>query len=142
MRWRKSSLYLPAAEAVRIGASLDVVASANVFENDVVRFFEQARRHIAARAVADTALLAAVPVGLLATNILVVTRSRQREAVYYGPNGWAIKDDYSLRQAAVANRVPYTTTLSAASAACDAIESMRTRKASVRSLQEWQGDIA
>ena len=54
----------------------------------------------------------------------------------------AQEDDYSLRQAAIANRVPYTTTLSAASAACDAIESMRTRKASVRSLQEWQGDIA
>jgi carbamoyl-phosphate synthase large subunit len=50
----------------------------------------------------------------------------------------AQKDDYTLRQAAIANRVPYTTTLSAASAACDAIESMRTIPASVRSLQEWQ----
>ncbi|HEX6814555.1 MAG TPA: carbamoyl-phosphate synthase large subunit, partial [Gemmatimonadaceae bacterium] len=29
------------------------------------------------------------------------------------------RDDYSMRQAAVAHRVPYTTTLSAASAACD-----------------------
>ena len=51
------------------------------------------------------------------------------------------KDDYSLRQAAIAQRVPYTTTLSAASAACDAIESMKTRPPSVRSLQEWQAEI-
>ncbi len=50
----------------------------------------------------------------------------------------AQKDDHSLRQAAIANRIPYTTTLSAASAACDAIESMRTTPASVMSLQEWQ----
>jgi carbamoyl-phosphate synthase large subunit len=53
----------------------------------------------------------------------------------------AQKDDYSLRQAAIAQRVPYTTTLSAANAACDAIESMRTHPASVRSLQEWQSEI-
>jgi carbamoyl-phosphate synthase large subunit len=54
----------------------------------------------------------------------------------------AQKDDYSLRQAAVANRVPYTTTLSGASAACEAIETMRTTKSSVKSLQEWQASIA
>jgi carbamoyl-phosphate synthase large subunit len=50
-------------------------------------------------------------------------------------------DDYSLRQAAIAQRIPYTTTLSAASAACDAIESMITQPASVRSLQEWQAEV-
>ncbi|HEY5440478.1 MAG TPA: carbamoyl-phosphate synthase large subunit [Gemmatimonadaceae bacterium] len=50
-------------------------------------------------------------------------------------------DDYTLRQAAIRNRVAYTTTLSAASAACDAILSLRSRKAAVRSLQEWQQDI-
>jgi carbamoyl-phosphate synthase large subunit len=50
----------------------------------------------------------------------------------------AQRDDYSLRQAAVANRVPYTTTLSGASAACDAIETLRTTKPAVKSLQEWQ----
>jgi carbamoyl-phosphate synthase large subunit len=49
----------------------------------------------------------------------------------------AQKDDYSLRQAAIAYRVSYTTTMSAASAACDAILSLRSRKPSVRSLQEW-----
>ncbi len=50
----------------------------------------------------------------------------------------AQKDDYSLRQAAVANRVPYTTTLSGASAACDAIEGLIKTPATVMSLQEWQ----
>ncbi|MBA3854039.1 MAG: carbamoyl phosphate synthase large subunit [Gemmatimonas sp.] len=53
----------------------------------------------------------------------------------------AQKDDYSLRQAAVANRVPYTTTLSGASAACEAIETMRTTKSAVKSLQEWQAMV-
>ncbi len=52
------------------------------------------------------------------------------------------KDDYSLRQVAITQRVPYTTTLSAASAASDAIEALRTREHSVRSLQEWLADIA
>jgi carbamoyl-phosphate synthase large subunit len=46
-------------------------------------------------------------------------------------------DDYALRQAAIAQRVSYTTTMSAANAACDAILSLRSRKASVRALQEW-----
>jgi carbamoyl-phosphate synthase large subunit len=50
-------------------------------------------------------------------------------------------DDYLLRQAAIVNRVSYTTTMSAASAACDAILSLRSRKPSVRSLQEWQADL-
>jgi carbamoyl-phosphate synthase large subunit len=46
-------------------------------------------------------------------------------------------DDYTMRQAAVAHRIPYTTTMSAASAACDAILSLRFRSPEVRSLQEW-----
>lgn len=53
----------------------------------------------------------------------------------------AQKDDYSMRQAAIAHRVPYTTTLSAASAACDAILAFRSRKPSVNSLQEWHAKI-
>ena len=36
-------------------------------------------------------------------------------------------DDYLLRQAAIVHRVSYTTTMSAASAACDAILSLRSR---------------
>ncbi len=46
-------------------------------------------------------------------------------------------DDERLRQAAIANRVPYTTTLTAASAAVEAIAARRTREPVVRSLQEW-----
>jgi carbamoyl-phosphate synthase large subunit len=46
-------------------------------------------------------------------------------------------DDYAIRRAAVMHRVPYTTTMSAASAACDAIIALRSRTGSVRSLQEW-----
>jgi carbamoyl-phosphate synthase large subunit len=50
-------------------------------------------------------------------------------------------DDYLLRQAAIEHRVSYTTTMSAASAASDAILSLRSRKPSVRSLQEWQAEL-
>jgi carbamoyl-phosphate synthase large subunit len=50
----------------------------------------------------------------------------------------AHSDDFSLRQAAIAHRVPYTTTLSAASAACDAVLALRSRPPVVRALQEWQ----
>jgi len=47
------------------------------------------------------------------------------------------QDDYTIRAAALAQRVPYTTTMSAASAACDAIIALRSRNRDVRSLQEW-----
>jgi carbamoyl-phosphate synthase large subunit len=51
------------------------------------------------------------------------------------------QDDYAIRRAALQHRVPYTTTLSAASAACDAIIALRSRVGEVRSLQEWH-DLA
>jgi carbamoyl-phosphate synthase large subunit len=47
------------------------------------------------------------------------------------------RDDYALRRAALEYGVPYTTTLSAASAAGDAIIALKSRQGSVRSLQEW-----
>ena len=47
------------------------------------------------------------------------------------------QDDYTMRQAAVAHRVPYTTTMSAANAACDAILALRFKSLSVCALQEW-----
>ncbi len=50
-------------------------------------------------------------------------------------------DDYSMRQAAIALKVPYTTTLSAASAACDAIAALRTGVPGVQSLQEWHAAL-
>ncbi|MEJ2342838.1 MAG: carbamoyl-phosphate synthase large subunit [Gemmatimonadales bacterium] len=45
-------------------------------------------------------------------------------------------DDYEIRRAAVARGVPYTTTLSAASAAADAITALKSRTLSVCSLQD------
>ena len=47
------------------------------------------------------------------------------------------QDDYAIRRAALQLRLPYTTTLSAASAACDAIIALKSRAGEVRSLQEW-----
>ncbi|MBC7844776.1 MAG: carbamoyl-phosphate synthase large subunit, partial [Gemmatimonadaceae bacterium] len=49
----------------------------------------------------------------------------------------AQRDDYTIRQAAIANRIAYTTTLSAASAACDAIEALAASQPGVRPLQDW-----
>ena len=51
-------------------------------------------------------------------------------------------DDYAIRRTALMHRVPYTTTMSAASAACDAIIALRSRAGSVRSLQEWHARTA
>jgi carbamoyl-phosphate synthase large subunit len=45
-------------------------------------------------------------------------------------------DDYSTRRAAIQYGVPYITTMSAASAAADAILALRSRKPEVRSVQE------
>jgi len=47
------------------------------------------------------------------------------------------RDDYELRRAALMHRVPYTTTMSAASAACDAVIALRSSRGDVMSLQEW-----
>jgi len=46
------------------------------------------------------------------------------------------RDDYELRRSALTHRVAYTTTMSAASAACDAVIALRSTKGDVRSLQE------
>jgi carbamoyl-phosphate synthase large subunit len=51
-------------------------------------------------------------------------------------------DDEKLRQAAISNRVPYTTTLTAANAAVEAIAARRSRDPGVRSLQEWHEILA
>ena len=47
------------------------------------------------------------------------------------------RDDYSMRRTALQYGLPYTTTMSAASAACDAILALRSREGTVRCLQEW-----
>ncbi|MGH7459010.1 MAG: carbamoyl-phosphate synthase large subunit [Longimicrobiaceae bacterium] len=48
-------------------------------------------------------------------------------------------DDYATRRAALAHGVPYITTMSAASAAADAISALRSRKREVRPLQDRSG---
>ena len=48
-------------------------------------------------------------------------------------------DDYAMRRMAIARRIPYCTTLSAASAACDAAIALRSRRREVRSLQDRYG---
>jgi len=48
----------------------------------------------------------------------------------------AQQDDYMIRRAAIARGIPYTTTLSAASAAADAIIALRSRRLEVTSIQE------
>jgi carbamoyl-phosphate synthase large subunit len=45
-------------------------------------------------------------------------------------------DDYAMRRAAIMHRTPYLTTMSATSAACDALIALRSRTHTVRSLQE------
>jgi carbamoyl-phosphate synthase large subunit len=47
------------------------------------------------------------------------------------------RDDYLMRRSAIAHMVPYVTTMSAASAACDAVLALKSRKGAVRCLQEW-----
>ncbi len=47
------------------------------------------------------------------------------------------QDDYTMRRAALQHGVPYTTTMSAASAACDAIIALKSRVGDVCPLQEW-----
>jgi carbamoyl-phosphate synthase large subunit len=51
-------------------------------------------------------------------------------------------DDYTTRRAAIAYKVPYITTMSAASAAADAISALRNRVREVRSIQERTGALA
>jgi carbamoyl-phosphate synthase large subunit len=46
-------------------------------------------------------------------------------------------DDYAMRRAAITRKVPYCTTMSAASAAADAVTALRSRRRDVRCLQEW-----
>jgi carbamoyl-phosphate synthase large subunit len=53
----------------------------------------------------------------------------------------AVRDSYSLRRQTLLMNIPYFTTIAAALAACDAIESRRGEAAvRVRSLQEWSAD--
>ncbi|MEE9207225.1 MAG: carbamoyl-phosphate synthase large subunit, partial [Gemmatimonadota bacterium] len=70
-------------------------------------------------------------------HILDLLRSGEIHMLINTPLGkLAQHDDYMIRQAAIARGVPYATTLSAASAAADAIIALRSRDPSVQSLQD------
>ncbi|MDP2498991.1 MAG: carbamoyl-phosphate synthase large subunit, partial [Candidatus Palauibacterales bacterium] len=70
-------------------------------------------------------------------NILDLLLSGEVQMLVNTPLGkHAQHDDYMIRRAAIAHGIPYTTTLSAASAAADAIIALRSRKLSVQSLQD------
>ena len=97
-------------------------------------------RHLAAHGVPSTRVLKVSEGRPHAIDLMV---NGEIQLLINTPLGKASqRDDYTMRQAAVANRVPYTTTLSGADAACAAILSMREHAPSVRSLQEWQGMLA
>ena len=49
-------------------------------------------------------------------------------------------DDYAMRRAAITHKVPYFTTMSATSAACDALIALRSRTYTVRTIQERIAD--
>ncbi|MBW3553459.1 MAG: carbamoyl-phosphate synthase large subunit [Gemmatimonadetes bacterium] len=51
-------------------------------------------------------------------------------------------DDYAMRRTAITYKIPYCTTMSAASAAADAVIALTRRRRDVRSLQEWYADAA
>ena len=49
-------------------------------------------------------------------------------------------DDYAMRRAAITHKIPYFTTMSATSAACDALIALRSRTYKVRTVQERIAD--
>ncbi len=51
-------------------------------------------------------------------------------------------DDYAMRRAAIMYKTPYLTTMSATSAACDALIALKSRAHSVRSIQERIASLA
>jgi carbamoyl-phosphate synthase large subunit len=51
-------------------------------------------------------------------------------------------DDLSMRQVAVVQKVPYTTTIAAGAAAAEAIAVLGAGEAPVKSIQEWHALLA
>ncbi|MBT8396083.1 MAG: carbamoyl-phosphate synthase large subunit [Gemmatimonadetes bacterium] len=50
-------------------------------------------------------------------------------------------DDYAMRRAAITHNIPYLTTMSAASVACDALIALRSRALTVRALQDRIAEV-
>jgi carbamoyl-phosphate synthase large subunit len=112
------------------------------------RFHAMGFKIVATRGTADFLVENDVPCGIVhkvsvaRPNGIDLIKNDEVQLLINTPLGKrAQKDDYSLRQAAIAHRIAYTTTLSAASAACDAIQSLRSSTPTVRSIQEWQATI-
>jgi len=110
----------------------------------VRRFHEMGFRIVATEGTARYVRTRGVPAELVAKvhegrpNAIDLIVSGEVQLMINTPLGkFTQADDYAIRRAALMHRVPYTTTMSAASAACDAIIALRSRTGSVRSLQEW-----
>ena len=96
---------------------------------------EGTRRYLMARGVPATPVL---KVYEGRPNLIDLMVSGQVQLLINTPLGKLTQqDDYALRRTALQYGVPYTTTLSAASAAGDAIIALKSRARSVRPLQEW-----
>ena len=112
------------------------------------RFHAMGFKILATRGTADFLTENGVPCGIVhkvsvaRPNGIDLIKNAEVQLLINTPLGKrAQKDDYTLRQAAIAHRIAYTTTLSAASAACDAIQSLKNSAPTVRSIQEWQATI-
>jgi carbamoyl-phosphate synthase large subunit len=53
----------------------------------------------------------------------------------------SVSESSSIRQTALIRRIPYTTTVAGARATAEAIEALQQKKLSVRTIQEYHGDI-
>ena len=101
---------------------------------------EGTARHLRARAI-PTQTVRKIHEGR--PNVTDLMRNGDVQLLINTPLGkHAQADDYSMRQVAIANRISYTTTLSAANAACDAILALRSRPPSVKALQDWHAELA
>ncbi len=53
----------------------------------------------------------------------------------------SVSESASIRQTALVNRIPYTTTVAGARATAEAIEALQQKKLSVRTIQEYHEDL-
>ena len=75
-------------------------------------------------------------------NIVDGIKNKEIQLVINTPSGkLSIYDDSYIRKAAIKYKIPYITTLAAAIAAAKGIAAYRRGKGSVRSLQDYHGDI-
>ena len=107
------------------------------------RFHDSGFRIIATQGTHDYMRARGIPVDLVfkvgegRPNIVDMMISREIALLINTPLGKKSQfDDYAMRRAAITRKVPYVTTLSAASAACDAAIALRSRRREVTSLQE------